>query len=235
VGASDVAKLLLSLVYVLDGLRQPELKVHNHRQIRARDRVRDSFRPIIGGINSYLHAYHMYRAEALRVPKIDRLDTMSWSALEKLQTVFPFGVRLKNWLFRSWFCTEKLHSMVRWADNNATVGRIRIMSTSVTETRMKSAVKIPARKTNNQASLGYSILKNNMETEAEIELSRHLDETGLHIAYTFYQSSNICLLIVFVSWASSSSLPTSVPPAHKKTKIILRRVEQSAFLHFKLF
>jgi hypothetical protein len=40
---------------------------------------------------------------------------------------------------------------VHWADNYATVGSIRIMSTSVTETRMKSAVKIPARKTNNQA------------------------------------------------------------------------------------
>jgi len=184
VDASDVSKLLLALVYVLDGLGQPELEAHNHRQIRARDRVRDPFRPIIGAINSYLHAYHMYRAEALRVPEIDRLDTMSRSALDKLQTVFPFGVRLKNGLFRSWFCTEKPHSMVHWADNYATVGRIRIMSTSVTETRMKSAVKIPARKTNNQATFGGSILKNNMEVEAAMELSRHLDETGLHIVYT---------------------------------------------------
>jgi hypothetical protein len=39
--------------------------------------------------------------------------------------------------------------MVHWADNYATVGRICIMSTSVTETRMRLAVKIPARKTNN--------------------------------------------------------------------------------------
>jgi hypothetical protein len=70
--------------------------------------------------------------------------------------------------------------MVHWADNYATVGRICIMSTSVTETRMRSAVKIPARKTNNQASFGGSILQNNMEVEAAMELSRHLDETGLH-------------------------------------------------------
>jgi hypothetical protein len=46
--------------------------------------------------------------------------------------------------------------------------------------RMKLAVKIPARETNNQASFGGSILKNNMEAEAAMELSRHLDETGLH-------------------------------------------------------
>ncbi len=76
--------------------------------------------------------------------------------------------------------------MVHWADNYAYMGRIRIMSTSVTETRMKSAVKIPARTTNNQASFGSSILKNNMEMEAAIELSQHLDETGLHIVYTVY-------------------------------------------------
>ncbi len=72
VDASDVAKLLLALVYVLDGLGQPELEAHNRLQICARDRVRDPFRPIIGAINLYLHAYHMYRAEALRVPEIDR-------------------------------------------------------------------------------------------------------------------------------------------------------------------
>ena len=45
VDASDVAKLLLALVYVLDGLGQPELEAHNHLQIRARDRVRESGTP----------------------------------------------------------------------------------------------------------------------------------------------------------------------------------------------
>ena len=43
-----------------------------------------------------LHAYHMYRAEALRVPEIERLDTMSSNALENLQRVFPYGV---NFIF----------------------------------------------------------------------------------------------------------------------------------------
>ena len=49
---------------------------------------------------------------------------------------------------------------------------------------MKSAVKTPARKTNNQASFSGSILKNNMEVEAAMELQRHLDETGVHQVHT---------------------------------------------------
>jgi hypothetical protein len=61
---------------------------------------------------------------------------------------------------------------------NATVGRCRTMSTQVTESRYKSTVKTKARKTNNHASFGGSLLQNNMEVEAAIELARHLDETG---------------------------------------------------------
>ena len=52
------------------------------------------------------------------------------------------------------------------------------------ETRMKSAVKTKAKKTNNQASFGGSLLKNNMEVEAAMEMQRHLDETGVHIVCT---------------------------------------------------
>ena len=48
----------------------------------------------------------------------------------------------------------------------------------VTEGRYKSAVKTKARKTNNQASFGGSLLQNNLEVEAAIEMARHLDETG---------------------------------------------------------
>ena len=133
VDANDVAKLLLALIFVLDGLGQPEREAHNRRQARPRDRISDPFRPIIGALNSYLHAYHMYRAEALRVPEIQRLDNMSRNALETLQRVFPYGVRYRNGTFRSWFCTEKAHSLTHWADNYATVGRIRIISTCATE------------------------------------------------------------------------------------------------------
>ncbi len=53
------------------------------------------------------------------------------------------------------------------------------------ETRMKSAVKTKAKKTNIQASFGGSrLLKNNMEVEAAMEMQRHLDETGVHIVCT---------------------------------------------------
>jgi hypothetical protein len=186
VDANDVAKLMLALIFVLEGLGLPEREAYNKRQARPRDRISDPFRPIIGALNSYLHAYHLYRAEALRVHEIERLDTISRNALERLQRVFPYGVRYKNGTFRSWFCTEKPHSMTHWADNYSTVGRIRIISTSVTESRMKTAVKTPSRKTNNQASFGGSLLKNNMEVEAAMELQRHLDETGVHRVCTIY-------------------------------------------------
>ncbi len=171
---------------MLEGLGQPEQEAYNRRQARPRDRISDPFRPIIGALNSYLHAYHMYRAEALREPEIQRLDTMSRNALENLQRVFPYCVRSKNGTFRSWLCTEKPHSMTHWADNYAAVGRIWIISTSVTESRMKTAVKTPSRKTNNQASFCGSLLKNNMEVEAAMELQRHLDETCVHRVYTVY-------------------------------------------------
>ncbi len=82
----------------------------------------------------------MYRAEALHVTEIKQLDTMGHNALENLQKVFPYGVWHKNGTFRSLFCTEKQHSMTHWADNYTTVGCIRIISTTVTETRMKTAV-----------------------------------------------------------------------------------------------
>ncbi len=44
------------------------------------------------------------------------------------------------------------------------------------------AVKVPSKKTNNQALFagGGSLLKNNMEVEAAMELQRHLDESGVH-------------------------------------------------------
>ena len=59
----------------------------------------------------------------------------------QLQRVFPYGVTYQNGTFRSFFCSEKPHSATHWADNYATVGRIRTMSTQVTEGRYKSAVK----------------------------------------------------------------------------------------------
>ncbi len=44
---------------------------------------------------------------------------------------------------------------------------------------VKTPVKTKAKKTNNQASFGGSILKANMEVEAAIQLAHDLDETGM--------------------------------------------------------
>jgi hypothetical protein len=69
------------------------------------------------------------------------------------------------------------HSMTHWADNYATVGRIRIISTSVTETPAdelevghQDPVKEDQQVGNNQASF-RGLLKNNMEVEAAMEPS----------------------------------------------------------------
>ncbi len=68
------------------------------------------------------------------------------------------------------------------------MGHIRIISTTVTEARMKSAVKTKTKKTNNQASFGGSLLKNDMDSdvEAAMEMQRHLDETGVQRVCTNY-------------------------------------------------
>ena len=70
--------------------------------------------------------------------------------------------------------------MVHWASTYEIVDRCRTISTNVTESRMKTAVKTKATKTNNQASVGGSILKANMEVEAAVELAHNLDQTGMH-------------------------------------------------------
>jgi hypothetical protein len=138
---------------------------------------------MIVAINKYLQAYHMYRAEALSTPEVRRLDTinMSSEALATLQKEFPFGVQRSDGTLRLFWCTEKPHSMVHWASNRRTVDRPRTISTNVTESRMKTAVKTKTKKTNNQASFGGSILKANMDSqvEAAIQLEHYLDETGM--------------------------------------------------------
>jgi hypothetical protein len=194
VDANDVAKLMLALPFVLEGLGQPELEAYNRKQKRPQDKVREPFKLIIPALNKYLHAYHMYRAEALRVTEIAQLNTLSRNALETLQTVFPYGHRSANGKFRSWFCTEKAHSMTHWAENYSNIGRSRMQSTSVTENKMKDAIKKPSKKTNNHASFGGSLLKNNMDVEAAMEMQRHLDETGLSLHHLCMSYLWVCTM-----------------------------------------
>ena len=112
--------------------------------------------------------------------------------MPKQQNACQSNRAYSNGAFRSFFCCEKPHSMTHWADNYATVGHILTMSTQVTESRYKSSVKTKARKTNNQASFSGSLLQNNMEVEAAIELARHLDKshkTGLHRVRTGFDQT----------------------------------------------
>ena len=112
-------------------------------QANPKAKVADPIPGMIVAINltKYLQAYHMYRAEALSTPEVRRLDSMSRDALATLQKEFPFGVKRADGTLRLFWCTEKPHSMVHWASNRRTVGRPRTISTNVTESRMKTAVK----------------------------------------------------------------------------------------------
>ena len=84
--------------------------------------------------------------------------------------------------------------MTPWADNFSAMGRSRIQSTSVTENKMKDAVKKLSKKTNNHASFGGSLLKNNMDVEAAMEMQQHLDETGLSLHHLFLSYLLVCTM-----------------------------------------
>jgi hypothetical protein len=116
--------------------------------------------------------------------------------LDTLQKEFPYGVRRADGTLRLYWCTEKPHSMVHWASTYRTMGRCRTISANrdVTdsESRMKTAVKTKAKKTNNQASFGGSILKANMEVEAAVVLAHDLDATQ--------QVCTLCACIVFLGF-----------------------------------
>jgi hypothetical protein len=144
-------------------------------------------------INKCLQVYHVSHVlvqcglEDLSLsgkPEVKRLDTMSRDPLATLQkgSEFPLSVQRADGSLRLYWCTEKLpHSMVHWASNYRTVCRCLTISTNVNEGRMKMAVKTKAKKSNNQASFGGSLLKANMEVEAAIQLVHDLpvDETGV--------------------------------------------------------
>ena len=94
------------------------------------------------------------------------------------------------------------------------MGSIWTVTTLVTKTRrsMKSRLAIKTKactgKTNNQASFGKSLLKNSIEVEAVMELSRHLDETGSPTVIGF-----ACL--VCIKFASSLPVNCSMHAACK--------------------
>ena len=119
--------------------------------------------------------------------EIERLDTMSRNALETLQRVFPYAGRAVQERDVSLLV---LHGKASLHDTLG--GKLRNRGAHPDHLHLRdgdpdeNGRQDPARKTNNQASFGGSILKNNMEAEAAMELQRHLDETGVHQVHTIY-------------------------------------------------
>jgi hypothetical protein len=109
---------------------------------------------------------------------------MSLALLKSLVKTFPSPHRviLKSGSFRSVFCTEKPHSLVHSGDNYRVMGRCRNYNTNAPETRHKDAKK-DAHKTNNKASVGLSILKCNLDAEADRRLTWLQDKTGADPIY----------------------------------------------------
>ena len=102
--ASDVAKLLLALPFVLGCLGQLELEAYNSRRTRTRYLLSDPFRPIIGALNEYLHDSARVSHVPSRDPVRNRdrhVDTKSLQALDTLQRVFPYSITLAGGRQRS--------------------------------------------------------------------------------------------------------------------------------------
>ena len=109
---------------------------------------------------------------------------MSLALLKSLVKTFPHGVTLKSGSFRSAFCTEKPHSLVHSGDNYRVMGRCRNYNTNAPETRHKDTKK-DAHKTNNKAAVGLSILKCNLDAEADRRLTWLQDKTGADLLQYF--------------------------------------------------
>ena len=186
VDAMDVQMLMLAMPFVLDGLAHQELSKFNAGK-GHREQVRDPFRPIIGAYNDYLHWYHQYRSRRLTEPQVESMHENGVDLIDMLQTVFPHEVtytRTNGSVYRrSVWCTEKVHSIQHCGENYREAGRCKNYTTQTLETRHKSAIKTVAHKTNNQASVGGSVLRSNIELEASEDLARQIDRKGAHLIH----------------------------------------------------
>jgi len=86
-----------------------------------------------------------------------------------------------------------------------TVHTCKNYSVQALETRHKSALKAVAHKTNNQASVGGSVLRANMQQEASEDLARHVDRKGMHLIHTLITLDAHCAhLAHFFTWCARS-------------------------------
>jgi hypothetical protein len=176
--ANDVAKAMLAMPFILDGLADKELKAFNASVSNPRARVRDPCPNMISAYNKFLHWYLMYRARNLTEDETQHLDVKGKEVLRTLVSAFPqHGVTLSDGTFRSAFCGEKPHSILHGGRNIRFMGRCKNYNTVAPETRHKQT-KRKTHKTNNHFTIGMSILQNNMDEEAGRLLSFLHDKKG---------------------------------------------------------
>ena len=199
--ANDVMKAMLAMPFALEGLAEKELNDFNSRIAGCRGRVKDPCRAMISTYNKYLHWYLMYRARHLTEDEITHMDGKGKELLDSLVSTFPHGVTLSDGTFRSLFCSEKPHSIIHAGRNYRFMGRPKNHNTVAPETRHKET-KRKAHKTNNQFSVGTSILQSSME--AERHLSFLQDKRGQSSVLTEVRKecSHICKVCTFVSFCS---------------------------------
>ena len=129
--------------------------------------------------NDFLHWYMLYRARFLTAPEVKYMDEKGHALLRSLVKTFPHGVTLADGTFRSAFCTEKPHSIVHAGNNYRAMGRCKNYSMAAPETRHTDTKK-DAHKTNNHATVGLSILRCNLDAEADRRLTWLHDRSGVH-------------------------------------------------------
>jgi hypothetical protein len=106
--------------------------------------------------------------------EIQHMDDDGKKLLETLVSAFPYGVTLRDWTFRSAFCSKKPQSIIHGGRNYLFMGRSNNCCTAAPETRHKDN-KRKVHKTNNQIPVG---LQNNMDMEAERHLAFLHDKRG---------------------------------------------------------
>jgi hypothetical protein len=128
--------------------------------------------------------------------EIQRLDDNGGKLLETLVSAFPHGVTLRDGSFRPAFCSEKPHSIVNSGWNYRFMGRSKNYNTAAPETRHKQhnlkQTKRKVYKTNNHCTVGRSLLLNNMDVEAERQLSFLHDKRGSFIYITLQSTYVKC-------------------------------------------
>ena len=180
VDATDMQKLMLNLPYLLDGLADEELRVFNTNHPAGRaEPVHDPIPAAIMAVNDWLQWYQLYRKETPDESDTERLEELGRALLTTLVKVFPFKVAV-GLQWRSMWCNEKIHSLLHGPSNLMKMGRAKNFSCQVTETKHKS-IKIKALRSNrNPASMGYSILYQEVRDAALANIAQVLDaEAGL--------------------------------------------------------